>query len=171
MTWRRAGLVLLILIPVCLWLIQPGGEASPDAQTINLATELDFYEGLPHQHFESASLVAEKKAKPTVELHGISFYKQLLQFKPGDLERIKAILTGRSFYRPDPNVTKACGGFHPDYALSWKVDGKTYEALICLSCGDMWIYGPKGEMKFDIKSESKQELKELLKPYRRNRPA
>ena len=171
MNWRRIVLIVAVLALGVYWLAPRSGGA-PEALTLRQAEKLTFYEGLPHQHFESDSLKAEKKAKPTIELHGFPFYEQLLQFKPGDEEKLKAMLADKGFcwlHHPGDGEPD-CGGFHPDYALTWTAAGKSYEALLCLGCAEMRIYGPIGEVRYFMPSEPWRRLKELLKPYRQNRP-
>ena len=130
MAKKLAGLALLFFIVACVWSLL-GGEGSPEARTIANARNITFYEGLPHQNDEVQLLEAEKKAKPTVELHGFWFYKEPLHFKPGDLDVISSILRDtRSFSRILPgDPLKKCGGFHPDYALVWTSEGKTFRSV------------------------------------------
>jgi hypothetical protein len=63
---------------------------------------------------------------------------------------------------------KKCGGFHADYALTWKVAGVEYAALFCFGCGEVKLFGPQQEFRYDIGEED--SLTRILKHYVRNRP-
>ncbi len=141
----------------------------PETTTLKQADRLVLYEGLPHPMYEHEALEAEKKAKPTVPLHGFPFYRETLDLKPGDEERLKAILGDRASFAVYSGEKK-CGGFHPDYAVEWATRGQTYQALICLGCWEIKVYGPKGETIYDIRPDARDRLKPLLEPYRKNRP-
>lgn len=141
----------------------------PESTTIKQARHLVLYEGLPHQMYEPQTLAAEKQAKPTVTLHGFPFYRETLDLKPGDDERLKALLGDpRSFSAYSGE--KKCGGFHPDYAVEWSAGGHTYRVLICFGCFEAKIYGPKAGATYDVGSELQRQFKDLLTPYRKNRP-
>ena len=139
---------------------------SPETTTLKQADRLVLYEGLPHQMYEHQALEAEKKAKPTVTLHGFPFYRETLELKPDDGERLKALLGDPASFEPYSGE-KRCGGFHPDYAVEWSAGGQTYQALICFGCWEIKIYGPKGETIYDIRNAARDRLKSLLEPYAR----
>jgi hypothetical protein len=142
----------------------------PESTTIDQAERLVLYEGLPHQMYEHEALEAEKKAKPTVTLHGFPFYRDTLALKPGDGERLKALLGDPASFSPYSGE-KRCGGFHPDYAVEWSAKGQVYEALICFGCFEANIYGPKGGTTYDVAHDVQDRFKDLLAPYRKNRPS
>jgi hypothetical protein len=143
--------------------------APPETATLKQAGRLVLYEGLPHPMYEAQALAAEKKAKPTVTLHGFPFYRETLDLKPGDRERLEAMLSDRHTFSAYSGEKK-CGGFHPDYAIEWSASGQTYQALICFGCFEAKIYGPKGGTTYDVGSGVQNRFKELLTPYRKNRP-
>ena len=134
------------VIAMLLGLI-PGCSSGPtESSTIRQAERLTLYEGLPHPMYEPTALAAEKKAKPTVELHGFPFYREALEVKAGDDEKLKALLADPRTLEPFSGE-KRCGGFHPDYAVEWSVGGKIRSGLICFGCGEVMIYGPTGEVR------------------------
>jgi hypothetical protein len=138
--------------------------------TLQEAEQLTVYEGLPHQRDERKVWEEEKSKKPTVELHGFLFYRDLLALKPDDAKKLKALLEDETSFTPFGGVKK-CGGFHPDYCVQWTVGEKTYRCLVCLGCWEVKVYGPNAELYCDLKHEVRTQLKELFKPYRKNRPA
>jgi len=139
------------------------------ALSIPPSARLALYEGLPHPHYETASLYAEQKAKPTIQIHGSLFYRATLELNPKDELHLKTLLGGtRAFTRWTGD--KKCGGFHADYAVEWTADGQIHHCLICFGCGEVEIFGPTSETRYDIAADTRVRLKNLLKPYRKNRP-
>ncbi len=159
----------MIAIAAGLGLLCGCTGGSPEGLTILRAGSISLYEGLPHAMYEPESLAAEKKAKPTIELHGFSFYRQALAPSGGDQAKLKASLGDAGSYSPYSGEKK-CGGFHPDYAVEWTVAGEPYACLICFGCGEIKVFGPKGEATYDVPREARERLKILLAPHRRNRP-
>jgi hypothetical protein len=143
--------------------------AAPEVATLKQADRLVLYEGLPHPMYEAQALASEKKAKPTVTLHGFRFYREPLDLKPGDDDRLRALL-GNPHSFSTYSGEKKCGGFHPDYAVEWTAGGQTYQALICFGCFEARIYGPKGGTTYDVGADVQQQFKDLLTPCRKNRP-
>jgi hypothetical protein len=94
---------------------------------------------------------------------------ETLALKSGDEEKLKAVLGDAGFYERFGGE-KSCGGFHPDYAIVWSVEGNQYLCLMCFGCGEFRLYGPAGESYYDIAGEAQERLKILLASYRRNRP-
>jgi hypothetical protein len=161
------GAAVLIVLLV---LILPGCSGPrTETTTLKQADRLVLYEGLPHPMYERQALEAEKKAKPTVTLHQFPFYRDPLELKAGDGQRLKALLGDPGSFAVYSGE-KRCGGFHPDYAVEWSADGQTHQALICFGCWEIKVYGPKGEAIYDIRPEARDQLKGLLEPYRKNRP-
>ncbi len=142
----------------------------PASASISQARQITLYEGLPHQLYEPKALVAERNAKPTVTLSGFPFYRETLDLKEVDAAELKALLaSSRSF--ETYSGEKKCGGFHPDYAVEWSVGGATYRCLICFGCEEARIHGPRDVTEYDIEHITFKRLKQLLAPYRKNRPA
>jgi hypothetical protein len=169
---RRRGLALagavVLILPVCL--LGPGCSGPPpETRTLQSADRLVLYEGLPHPMYEPGALAAERKSKATVTLHGFPFYREPLELKSGDGERLKALLGDSRSFSPYSGEKK-CGGFHPDYAVEWSAGGQVYQALICFGCFEAKIYGPGGGTTYDVGRDRQERFRELLEPYRRNRP-
>jgi hypothetical protein len=150
---------------------EPGPEpnAFPFA-TIGQADRLTLFEGLPHQLIERELLASERKTKQTVDLHGYPFYSEPLALMPEDAEKLKALL-GDATRFASFSGEKRCGGFHPDYAVEWTVEGQVYHCLVCFGCGEVKIYGPLGESRFDMERDTEKRLRSVLWAYEKNRPA
>jgi hypothetical protein len=167
---RQAAALVMLLGMVALGVIVTGCSGPPPAaRTLAQAGRILLYEGLPHPMYEPRVLESEKKSKPTVDLHGFPFYRELLELKPGDVERLKALLGDPATFRPYSGEKK-CGGFHPDYAVEWSAGDTVYRSLICFGCFEAKLYGPEGGTTYDVGRDVQDRFEALLQPYRKNRP-
>lgn len=58
---------------------------------------------------------------------------------------------------------KLCGGFHPDYLLEWKSQGKHYQALFCFGCHEIrWFEAEEYEVRCDMTESGAKSLKGAL---------
>lgn len=144
---------------------------SPQAPVggIKSSGQLTLYEGLPHQLYEAETLEQEKK-KPTVDLGGFPFYQEPLELKASDRESLRDLLGNPSSLKAFSGEKK-CGGFHPDYAVEWTEKGRAYRYLICFGCGEARVISPDGDRRYDLEANVRQRLRDLLQPYRKNRPS
>jgi hypothetical protein len=150
------------------------GDVKPLIATIAKADKVILHEGLPHPFNEPKVLDAEKKAKKTVTIAGWPFYAEPLELTDGDGTKLSDLLGDEKTYRAFRGEKK-CGGFHPDYAVEWRVGKDVYYALICFGCSEFKIYGDGKAVRTDMGGGSKDDsrkdaLTKLLKPYRKNRP-
>jgi hypothetical protein len=77
---RRDGNLFLSLVSVSLCAGLAGCSATPaELASLGHAKKITLYEGLPRQFYEPRALLAEKKAKPTSELGGFTFYSETLR--------------------------------------------------------------------------------------------
>jgi hypothetical protein len=160
----------LSLAALALYATLAGCSANPPASaSISQSKTLTLYEGLPHQFNEPHAVLAEKKAKPTVERDGFTFYSETLDLSAGDAGELKALLANPHSFEPFSGEKK-CGGFHPDYAVEWSVADKLYRCLLCFGCHEARIHGPLGATTYDIETATFKHLKQMLTPYQKNRP-
>jgi hypothetical protein len=126
-------------------------------------------EGLPSEFWEPELRERELNQKATIKLHGYPFYDEPIALKGTDAERLTALFSAKqSFKRYDGK--KRCSGYHPDYCLEWKAGEAVTQALICLECVEIKLFGPKCELHCDLSNETGKVLTELLSPYQKNRP-
>lgn len=131
--------------------------------------EVLLYEGLPSQFWEPRLREEQLRENQTVEIHGHPFYDDVLTLDKDACEQLTAIfITPNSFekYRVD----KQCSGYHPDFCLEWSSSGASTQCLISLECGEVEIFGPKGEMHCDFSQKAGQNLRQLLWRHTKNRP-
>jgi len=65
---------------------------------------------------------------------------------------------------------KACGEFHPDYCLSWTVNARRYNALICFGCHEIILETEGKAFRYDLDEKAYEALEKSLTPYRVKRP-
>jgi hypothetical protein len=139
-------------------------SALPDSK------DLIIYEGLPHPE-EATRLARELKEKKHFQLHGYPFYEEPLEVSAVDREKLVEILKTDDTFLAIQRL-KLCGGFHPDYAVAWTVDGVEHSILLCFGCYDADFYKGDETFKYEIVGDSsnKSPLDVLLSAYRKNRP-
>jgi hypothetical protein len=128
------------------------------------------FEGLPHPGYEAELFESEKNSKSTVKLHGSYFYKAFQPAKDTETSELRETLSDPERFEPFSGEKK-CGGFHADYAVAWKENGRLFKVLICFGCGEVKRFGPQGEVREDMKTNTSDLLKMVLKMYDRDRPA
>ncbi len=139
------------------------------ARAIRGSDEVVLYEGLPHDYFERELLAQEIQSKATLKLAGFDFYRETLELNAADAGRLATLLSDSATYEP-LRAPKLCGGFHPDYAVEWRVGADRYQAILCFGCGEVELNGPRIRSRFDIRHAVGEELRQLLGGYHRNRP-
>ena len=130
------------------------------------ADQVTLYEGFPHPLFEAKLLKAELKSKKTIEIDSYPFYQEILQLNQENTDQLKNLI-GKI---KDVTVgTKRCGGFHPDYAIIWHVDGKDYATLVCFSCAEVKFFEETSSVTYELNGFS-DDFKNILQAYQKNRP-
>ncbi|HEX4985080.1 MAG TPA: hypothetical protein VFV71_03300 [Burkholderiales bacterium] len=132
--------------------------------------DVHLHEGLPHQTWESNLFAEELKTKQVHYLKRFPFYKEPFALKMDEAAVFSALMVDLATYRQysGPNL---CGGFHPDFALEWRPQGEaSWYALICFGCQEIKLYGPAARYHGDLAEDAFGRLKNLLKPFRKNRP-
>lgn len=183
---------LLFLIPICCLgasvTVQkvPGdsdvsfAEATVELiQAIRKAEKFEVYEGLPHS-FEGKDFVEnEIRSKTTVWFEENWFYTPSRPMPAEDRANLQRLLEG-GLVKPWKGF-KFCGGFHADYAVRFESEDYAYLVLFCFGCHEARIsrisldsQSNKSSKEFrlttDLAKDGFQELKELLKKYRKERP-
>jgi hypothetical protein len=134
---------------------------------IRLADSVQLYEGLPHPLFHHEEFEKERTSKPVVEHHGWWFYTQPLALAGTDLAQLRAACSDAGNFRIT-NSIKFCGGFHPDYELSWKQGDRSFDVQFCFGCYEAKMYlGGTLAIYADIPP---RVFLPLLEHYREQRP-
>ena len=135
---------------------------------------LTVFEGLPHQTFEPKERVAEIARVPTFEIGDQSFYLRTLEISATDRQKLVEIFVPQRMVVPPPVAglpMKFCGGFHADYAFRWEKEGEPrLYTLICFGCHEMRIVKESTSVTANMTKEGYEALREILIPYRQERP-
>jgi hypothetical protein len=174
--------LLAIQIPLAVSLaITVGCSKSPQEQAVSsfqnfeeLAAALrrasspKVYEGLPHNYWEPDQYASERKSKPTITIEDFDFYEPPISATPESLNQLRDLLNSKSSFEPFHGV-KACGGFHPDWCLTWTDSPHTYTIFLCFGCGEMKGF-KDGKRLILCDLADKSQFESLMKPLHVNRP-
>ena len=133
------------------------------------AGETSLHEGLPDAFWEPDLRGQQLKRKKTIRVHGYPFYEERLPSKEADSRQLTSTLSAPSSFTAYSGL-KSAGEYNPDYCISWKSSGGETQALVSLECAEVKLYGPKSELHCDLTPQAAEQLKQLLQPYRKNRP-
>lgn len=147
-------------------------DHKPLAQSLQAAKTFEVYEGLPHQNFEPQLLRDELASKKTITFGKFPFYAAPLELNEADGTTLLDLFCKIDSFVPlELTAAKACGGFHPDYCLTWKVGTKTYYALLCFGCREVKAAGNDLELHAELHEDFRQTFMQVLDSYQKNRPA
>lgn len=145
----------------------PKDKAKPYLSSVIEAEVIYVHEDLPHQSWESDLLKEELKRKDTTKIWKYPFYTPKTKAHDiKDLQKVLGDLNIIKVYRGP----KRCGGYHPDYCISWQKESSTFYALVCYGCGEIVFYDSKSFIIYDIEDEALRGLKDLLQGYQKKRP-
>jgi hypothetical protein len=106
----------------------------------------------------------------TEKTRGVVSFGLFKFFKTGVAERDLSSL--RSLLAKEGTITewgggKACGGFHPDFCVTWLEGRDRVVVHICLTCHEVRIEKGAASFLYDLGKESYDELKEELERFRK----
>lgn len=146
------------------------GASGPEGLPMPPGGQTVIREGLPHPTMEAKAFEAEKSGpKAKVEVGGYPLYQAPLVVEGPDRRGLLAILNDPASYRPFSGE-KRCGGFHPDYAVEWPVEGKARTLLICFGCDEVKLVAAGRTDRLDLAPGAGAKLRRLLDAHRANRP-
>ncbi len=168
----RLVALLLALLVVSPAMGQRRQAASVEASqpyriTALSAKTLTVFEGLPHQMWEKEQLATEIKRKDTRQIWDFPFYTPGVEAR--NAEQLRALLGSRDSIEVYGGP-KLCGGYHPDYCISWQAGEAVYSALICFGCTEIVFYDGKNPLFYELSPAAARRYKELLSPYEAKRP-
>jgi hypothetical protein len=133
------------------------------------ADKVIVYEGLPHQGYYPDLVAQELKSKDTIKIDNYAFYREPLELKVDDLNKLHSLLAD-SATLADWIGEKKCGGFHPDYCVESVTNGESRHALICFGCDEILFSGADFHSRIDIAQAARPTLARILLPYRKSLP-
>jgi hypothetical protein len=135
--------------------------------TVAAAKSIVVFEGLPHQMWDKELLAVEIKRKDTRKIWEYPFYTPSVPAtNSNDLRK----LLSRSDSITVFGGPKLCGGYHPDYCISWQAGDVTYYALVCFGCHEIVFYDGKTPLIYDLEEKAYEQYKKLLATYASKRP-
>ena len=135
--------------------------------TVSAAKSLLVFEGLPHQSVEPVLLATELKRKDTTEIWDFPFYTPSIEAtNADDLRKVLSNPASLAVYAGP----KLCGGYHPDFCISWQAGKVNYYALICFGCHEIVFYNGKTSLIYDLDKAAIEEFQQLLAQHRIKRP-
>lgn len=175
------AVVLAVLVAGCLAKHERPTVSGPPAEEVSLgdirkffaavgeAKAVAVYEGLPRATGAGARYEQEAKRPDLIHFEGYLFYAQPLAVPPAEKRKLTDIVMRPDAHQPFGGY-KLCGGYHPDYAIVWTVEGETSGTLICFGCHEWKNFTPQGRLYEDISPVAYKELHAILAKYRVNRP-
>jgi hypothetical protein len=122
---------------------------------------VELLEGVPRRKpGENAALDFE-----ALKIGGFDFYPNVLTDTGVAVEVLRETATNHRFFSPTAPGGKFCGGFHPDLALRYRIDGVQHHVLICLTCYELWVLreGDDKVTKFDFTRDAREVFKQTAK--------
>ncbi len=147
------------------------GASSGVRDSLLRTKELLIHEGLPHQAFEPGALGTERLREDVEDIAGYPFYLPAVEVGEDEKNSLKLLLSSKKSISSFSGE-KPCGGFHPDFAVSWTTAmNESFAALICFGCDEILFVSPSTRIRYDLSSSSISELKEVLARFKLKRPA
>lgn len=166
----RSLLSLLLFTPFAWALLESAPPTVADSQrfrdTLLEADEVVVFEGLPHQTWQPDKLKEELKRPDVTKIEGFPFYTPALK---ANADELKQLLGTPASIKPYGGA-KACGGYHPDYNISWTVRAITYHVQICLGCHEVLFITGKTSLKYDMADDAVKRFEALRQLYTLKRP-
>jgi len=136
---------------------------------VSESATLTLFEGLPHQAWEAPALETELASKDTIQRFGFPFYRKPVQVTEADTKKLLSIIQAPGAFKEFRGF-KGCGGFHPDYSLTWTDGNETSEIHLCFGCDEIKAYHNDIEVYCEMGEKTQNEFIHLLKKYRVQRP-
>ena len=127
---------------------------------------LTVHEGLPRRGDQT--YLRESRRNDVQILAGHAFYTPGVVAKHR-AELAKLLADSSSFHRH--SGAKECGGFHPDFAVTWQINRQTITLQLCYSCYEVCFTDGKTSLIYDLNHEAGKKIEPLLKENGGKRPA
>lgn len=167
----RTLLLLWLSLGTAWALLEPAPPSVADSdrfrETLLKATEFVVFEGLPHQTWQPDTLKEELKRPDVTKIGNFPFYTPAL--KAVNAAELQQLLGSPASIQPYRGG-KACGGYHPDYDVSWTVGAITYHAQICLGCHEIVFLIGTTSFKYDMADSAVKRFENLRTRYTQKRP-
>lgn len=133
------------------------------------ASRVEIFEGLPHPHWERASLARERRRADTFENNGFRFYSPAMSLPLSQQRQLLSRALKDSTYRQwmGPSF---CGGFHPDYLVRFHSDTGIIDLHLCFGCAEAEFFENGILSHLNLRERVSDALARLQKANRIKRP-
>jgi hypothetical protein len=139
------------------------------AAGIAQADKAALFEGTPHPLDEKKHYDEEMRTAKFKKFFGIPFYPDPTPLSAEVNGKILKVLLKDKTLVPYTG-DKKCGGFHADWCLEWRGDDGVARCMLCFSCYEARVFGPKSSLQCDIDPSAIPELRAILTPFREHAP-
>ena len=145
--WYRLAYLVSALVAGCAPARAPGFVGS-----VQHADRLEVRPGIPR---------GEAPPEGVVRLHGEPFQDRFFDLSEDQRRELAVILADESTFEAHADGKK-CGGFHADYAVQWKSEGRPYQVLLCFGCHEALSLGDGAERLNDLSDRGYERLARVL---------
>ena len=138
-------------------------------KSLATAKSVHIYEGLPHQMVEAEQLQQELKRADITKIGDFPFYTPKVTASPTMSAELKKVLASAEHFF-EFSGEKRCGGFHPDYAITWSKDQEEHAVLICYGCHEALFITDQQTYRYDLHPDALSKLKSSLASFHSKRP-
>jgi hypothetical protein len=134
-------------------------EFAKFASGLAKVNNIEILEGFPRRKPNEDAAVDSDALK----ISGFDFYVEPVTDTGTAVELLRQTATNHQFFSPTRPGGKFCGGFHPDLALRYKIDGVQHHALVCLTCYELWVLRDDTDkiVKFDFTKDARKVFKHV----------
>jgi hypothetical protein len=136
-------------------------KLKPLTNSMGEKSELTVYRGVARANLERPPTPVTPKANDvrTVIRLGETFFKKPMSLSAAKTRKpLSLVKNPQSFSQW--GGAKACGGFHPDYALVWKTGDLVVEMHLCFTCKEIKVFNGQTEIYCEIEEVAYQGLKD-----------
>lgn len=137
-------------------------DAKHFQDSLSAATEIRIYQGFPRKAPDHGIKEGEIDPRDIVEVGRFPFHASSILLP--EAEELKAVLSKPSTLIPFSGQ-KRCGGFRPDFCVSWEQGAQAFNALVCFACHEVIFESGGREFRYDLEATAYEHLKEILSVY------
>ncbi|QJE97606.1 hypothetical protein [Luteolibacter luteus] len=145
----------------------PVSASSRWRESLREGAAIKIHEGVPRM-MSSWAFDEEMKRHDVTTIAGHGFYAPAINAKKADA--LREVIADAKTYEKFVSE-KECGGFHPDFGVSWKSGDELVHALFCYGCGEAIFTNGKITVRHDLDFEAIRQLYPLFGAYASKRPA
>ena len=139
-------------------------KLKPLTNSLVAKSQLTVYRGVARENPEPSPPRGTPKANEvrTIIRFGQTFYEKSLPVPAAKTRKPLSLLKNPQSFSQWGGA-KACGGFHPDYALVWKTGDQVVEMHLCFTCKEIKVFNGQTEIYCEIEEVAYQGLKDWIR--------